>query len=71
MDDFDFLRNRGDAMVVDVVPEEFEGFYSEEAFVWIDDNSVRREAVKHGSHIIKVLFWGGTGDEYVVNIGVC
>ena len=58
-------------MVVDVVPEEFEGFYAEEAFVGVDDDSMRSEAVKHSSHVIKVLFWGGTGNEYVVDICVC
>ena len=69
-DGFDFLGNRGDAMVVDVVSEVF---YAEEAFVGVDDDSVRsdREVVKHSSHVIKVLCWGGTGDEYVVDIGVC
>ena len=56
MDGFDFLGNRGDAMVVDVVPEEFEGFYAKEAFVGVDDDSMRSEAVKHSSHVIKVLF---------------
>ena len=53
---FDFVGDWRDTVLVDVVSKEIEGGHAEEAFAWIDDDSVRSEAVEHGSQIIKVLF---------------
>ncbi len=64
------FRERRDVVEVDVVPEEVQLRDAKEAFVWIDDDSVRGESCEHGSQVIKVLFRGGTCDENVVDVGV-
>ena len=68
MDDFNFLRNGRDTVAVNVVSKEIKRGYAKEAFVGVDDSTVRSESAKHSSQVIKVLFWGGAGNEYVINV---
>ena len=69
-DGFNFLRNGRDTVAVNVVSEEIKRGYAKEAFVGVDDNTVRSESTKHSSQVIKVLFWGGAGNEYVINVDI-
>lgn len=58
-------------MTVDVVSEEIQVGYTMEAFVGVDDNAMGGELFKNSSQINEVLFWGRTGNEDIVNVGVC
>ena len=57
-------------MLVNMMAEEVQLCNTEQALVGVDDDPMRGESGENCSQVIKVLFWGGAGNENVVNVGV-
>ena len=57
-------------MLVNMMTEEVQVWDTKQALVGVDDNPMRGESRKYRSQVIKVLFWGGTCNEDIVDVGV-
>jgi len=57
-------------MLVNTMAEEVQLCNIKQALVGVDDDPMRGESGENCSQVIKVLFWGGAGDENIVNVGV-
>ena len=66
----DFLGERGEAVLVDVMTEEVQLLYTEDALVGVDHNPVMREALEYHAYIPEVLFRSSTGNQDVINVRV-
>lgn len=54
-----------------MVAEKIQVCDNEQALVGVDDDSMRSESSKYSSQVLKVLFWGRTCNENIVNVGIC
>ena len=66
----DLLRERGSTVGVNVMTEEVKLTDTKQTLVGVDDNPMREESLKDSSQILQVLFWGGTSNENVINVGI-
>ena len=57
-------------MLVNMVTEEVQVWDTKQALGGVDDNPMRGESSEYRSQVIKVLFWGGTCNEDIVDVGV-
>ena len=57
-------------MLFNAVTKKVQFMDTKEALVGIDDNAMGNETFKNNSQVLEVLFWSGTGDENIVNLGV-
>ena len=57
-------------MLVDVMTKEIKFSDTKEAFVGVDNNAMGGELFENSPQILEMLFWSGTGDEDVINVGI-
>ena len=71
MNSLNLLRERRDAMGINVVAEKIQVCDADQALVGVDDDSVRGESSEYSSQVLEVLFWGRTCNENIINVGIC
>lgn len=57
-------------MLVDVMTEKIQFLDTKEALVGVDDNAMGTQSFKNSSQILEVLFWSGTSNENIIDVGV-